>query len=663
MKQVLWRWPLVLIGGLLSLPTGSGAAVEPQSDLMELSLEELMQISITSSTLTEETLQTVPASMTVYTRSDIRRLGLNSLTDLVNYVPGYQSYRTDANSVNRNISSRGRSFSANGGEILILMDGQRLNNDWSGGAGQVDSLISLENVERVEFIRGPGSSIYGSNAMTGVINIVTASQREMVLEVGNDQLRRGSFQWHHEGSAGKWDVYGSSAQSDGESLSIFNPTTRTFADSRTPYRTGDLYLKGALGEFSLAARATSRDANQYYAAGFTDQASTYYDTRSDFVNLGWHHKFTNGLSVDGSVSDSHKQFQLRSAISASGLTLLEGGIKEQEFDTRWTLQGDQDKWHWLLGWEWRNPRLTDTSAHIGTLANPYALIPVLPQAAENGRIINSLFVQAQRPLTEALTLTVGLRHDDYSDFGIHDSPRVALVEQLGQVDTLKLLYSEAFRAPNRGESGVINSGALLQNPDLKPETAKTAELVWMHLLPAGLVSSTLFQTRVKDAILEAAVNVPPLKRQPVNGSLSVAGLELEWQYRWTAHWQTRLAVTDIFDPVGYLHTQSDRLLGGSLSYENQGWVITLLANYQGGVRDPNEQDTPPNITTTENTYFAGHTVYSAHMAYRVSRQWGLYVHVDNLFNKQDWMPAMRPENDAGVPGPGRLFAMGARLSF
>lgn len=663
MKQMLCRLPAVLVGGALILPSLSGAAIEPKSDLMELSLEELMQISVTSSTLTEESLQTVPASMTVYTRADILRLGLRDLAELVNFVPGYQSYRSDYYSLNRNMSSRGRSLSANGAEILILIDGQRLNNDWSGGAIQVDSLISLENIERVEFIRGPGSSIYGSNAMTGVINIITASKRKMVLEAGSDQLRHGSFQWHVDGAAGKLDFYGRSARSDGESLSIFNPTTRTDIQTRTPYRADDLYLRAEMGEFSLAARASSRDTQEYYAVGYADQAANYFDTRSDFLNLGWHHKLDNGLTLDGRISNSHKQFQLRTAISASGLTVLEGGVKEEEVDTQWSLQGDFEKIHWLFGWEWRNPKLTDTSAHIGTLVSPYSIIPLLPQAPENGRIINSTFVQLQRPVTDTLALTAGLRHDGYSDFGGHNSPRLALVQQLGAMDTVKLLYSEAFRAPSRNESDVINSGAIQQNPDLRPETAKTTELVWMHLLRAGMVSTTLFKTQVKDAIVEAAINVPPLKRQPVNGALNVAGLEVEWQYRWNANWQSRIAVTDIFDPVGEVHTQSSRLFGGSLSYENGGWRATLLANYQGSTRDPNEQDLPPNITTTESTYFAGHTVYSAHIGYRFSSQLDFYLHADNLFDKQYLMPATRPDNYVGVPAPGRVITVGARVYF
>jgi outer membrane receptor for ferrienterochelin and colicin len=207
----------LVLGGLFAMPAVHAAETQAGVDpLFAMSLEDLLQVKLTSSTLTDETLQTVPASMTVYTRADIRVLGLHNLEELVNYVPGYQSYRSDMSSINHNISSRGRSVGSSGSEILVLLDGQRLNNDWSGGAGQVDNLVSLENVERVEFIRGPGSAIYGSNATTGVINIITRSLREVVVDAGSNKARHSSAQWHVEGSAGKLDIYANHAQSGGK---------------------------------------------------------------------------------------------------------------------------------------------------------------------------------------------------------------------------------------------------------------------------------------------------------------------------------------------------------------------------------------------------------------------------------------------------------------
>lgn len=204
---------------------------------------------------------------------------------------------------------------------------------------------------------------------------------------------------------------------------------------------------------------------------------------------------------------------------------------------------------------------------------------------------------------------------------------------------------------------------IVQNADLRPETAKTAELVWVHLFDAGLASASLFNTQVNDAIVDSVTSEPSLKRKPVNSDLAVAGLELEWQQRWAHHWQARIALTHIFDPVGDIHTQSNNLFGGSLSYENNRWTATLLANYQGSVVDPNEQDQPANITTTEITHLGGHTLYGAHVNYQLLPNLNLYLHLDNIFNKHYFSPAIRPANYEGVPGSGRVFMLGANWSF
>ncbi|MEN0036731.1 MAG: TonB-dependent receptor [Cellvibrio sp.] len=641
----------------------SGYSRAEDADLLALSLETLLQTKITGSTLTDESLQTVPSSMTVFTRADIRRLGLQNLPQLVNLVPGYQGYRSDASTLNLSMSSRGRRLGNNGSEILILLDGQRLNNDWSGGANQGDSLISIENVERVEFIRGPGSSIYGSNAVMGVINIITAGRRELVVDAGSYGRRHTSLAWNWQGEVGSLAIYAGRTESDGEQMEIYepfpNPATPVYVGARDPFQSDDLYLSAKMGEFYLTARIAERDMNGFYVSGYVDNDVNRYTTSSESVNIGWQREFDNQISIKGHVFNGHKAFDLRAAASLIPYSIIDGGVHEDEMGTQWILQGEFGRAHWLMGWEWRNPELVDTDAHVESPTNQ-SLVNV-PQAPEDDRIINGFFGQYQTPITDQLALTLGLRRDSYSDFGSHLSPRVGLVQQLGDADTLKLLYSEAFRAPSRIETSVLNSTGFEQNPNLRPETAQTTELVWMHLLSEGYISSTLFSTDVKDAIVETIT--PQFKRSWGNSQQSVAGLEFEWQSAWGEHWESRLALTHIMSPVGFIHTESNNLFSGSLSYHRNQWTYSLLANYQGAKRDPNEQESPANIATTEYTDFGGHTLYSTHLSYLTRSDVEIYLHIDNLFDKQYLLPANRPSNYVGVPGAGRVVSAGLRWVF
>jgi outer membrane cobalamin receptor len=654
-----------------SVPAVSMHAAEAAVDLFALSLQELMSVKITSSTLTEESLQTVPSSMTVYTRADIRRLGLRHLHELVNLVPGFQSSRADESGLNYTMSSRGRRVGTSSREVLLMIDGQRINDDWTGGSTLHDQLITLENVEKVEVIRGPGSAIYGSNAMMGVINITTGSDNSLAIDAGSHASRHASAQAHAKGAVGKLDVYVGHQQSNGESYSHLpepfpNPATPDFVQARDPYRADDIYLRAELGEFTAAIRANSRDTEDFYEAGSVGTEIGYLDTRGRSLNLGWQRTLNDSWDLKGYIYRSERELSILAPALALPVTpftpslWVSVALDEVETGTQWILQGER----WLAGWEWRNPVLTDTTLVSG--ASPAALSTPTDNAPEDGRYVQGYFVQYQRTLTDTLAMTLGLRHDDYSDFGEHSSPRLALVQQLGKQDTLKLLYSEAFRAPSRAENSSYNLpvSPLFSNANLQPETAKTAELVWLHTLANGYFTGTWFDTRLQDAISEIIVSTPfGDKRSWVNGQQNINGLELEWKNHWSDNWQTRLALTHILHPDSALHTESNSLLGGSVSYENRGWTASLLANYQSAKIDPNEQQFPADITSTESTRFGGRTLVGAHIAKLLAPELEIYLHADNLLNKQYSAPANRPANYEGVPAAGRVLTLGVRWTF
>ncbi|MBU4328708.1 MAG: TonB-dependent receptor plug domain-containing protein, partial [Proteobacteria bacterium] len=143
-----------------------------QDNPFAMSLEQLMQVEITGATRTEKSLKNVPAAVTVFTREEISRLGMDYLHELLNLVPGYQSQRHSDMSTGSNYSSRGRRQGANSREVLLLLDGRPMNDPRTGGPIS-GKRVPLGKIDRVEIIRGPGSAIYGSNAFTGVINIIT----------------------------------------------------------------------------------------------------------------------------------------------------------------------------------------------------------------------------------------------------------------------------------------------------------------------------------------------------------------------------------------------------------------------------------------------------------------------------------------------------------
>ena len=166
-------------------------AQENMEDLLSMSLEELLQIKVTGSTLTAENIKTVPSAVTVFSHEEIKRMGMDTLDELMNLVPGFQSYRSSFSSMLYPFSSRGRRIALPASEILIMVDGQRLDEPRTSGSAVIVPKFPLMNIERVEFIRGPGAAVYGSNAMMGVVNIITRSNNnELSASYGSFNRRQ-----------------------------------------------------------------------------------------------------------------------------------------------------------------------------------------------------------------------------------------------------------------------------------------------------------------------------------------------------------------------------------------------------------------------------------------------------------------------------------------
>ena len=138
--------------GLMSL----GAVAVEQNELLNLSLEDLLKVTVTASTRTEESLRSVPSVITVFERAQIEKLGLDYLYELLDFVPGYQSHRASDSPLMYSSSSRGRRNGSQSKELLLIIDGRVFNDPRNGSANGARPLVKLAQIEKVEVIRGPG---------------------------------------------------------------------------------------------------------------------------------------------------------------------------------------------------------------------------------------------------------------------------------------------------------------------------------------------------------------------------------------------------------------------------------------------------------------------------------------------------------------------------
>jgi iron complex outermembrane receptor protein len=201
-SQRIARRSLLLIAVLL-FSSEFARAQQPPADLTKVNIEDLMNIDVTSVSKKEQKLSRVAAAIFVITQEDIRRSGATNIPDLLRMVPGMDVAQVNANTWA--VSARGLNGEfAN--ELLVMVDGRAVYTPTTGGVLWDVLDFPLEDIERIEVIRGPGGSVWGVNAVNGVVNILTKKASETkgtLLEAGGGNLDQGFGTAQYGGSAGK----------------------------------------------------------------------------------------------------------------------------------------------------------------------------------------------------------------------------------------------------------------------------------------------------------------------------------------------------------------------------------------------------------------------------------------------------------------------------
>jgi len=623
-------------------------------ELFELSLEDLLKIKVTTSTKHDETLLSVPSAVTIVQADEIRRYGVRYLHQLMKFVPGYQTYRVDSSAVGYVVSNRGRR-SGSGGQLLILMNGMRLNEDMSGGAIARSQLFGLDNVERVEFIRGPGSSLYGSNAFMGVINIITERAKELKAEIGSHQRQSTSAQWYWSGVDAEFRIHLRSEDDKGEQLGIYDPdpSVATEISSRDPYRWRTLHISAVVGDFSLQAYGSETHVGEFYAEGI---ASTLNErTPKDyFLELQYKRELMTDWGVSARLFASDRNLDFKTVLNKSADLGIFGISDMSELGAEFSVYFDnQQGKKAIVGMEFRQPDVEDTEACLFGPINS-----CFNQSEESHRTIRALYGQYQQQFNPQWEGIIGLRYDDYSDFGGNISPRLGLIYHLNRRNTFKLLYGQAFRPPSRIEADIENNPVYGGNPDLQPEIAATTELIWINSFTNGFLQVTLFDVGITDTIIDA--NTPPPILRINGGSESIAGIEIEYVYHFCEHWQARAALTHLADePAGQV-TESDTVLGGGLSYQNAGWTAALSANYQSEQKDPHDA---MGGGGTDFNVLGGRTLFSFHLSYEWLPGLESYFDIENLSDKTYLSPALNSANIVGAANRGKTLAVGVSWKY
>ncbi len=478
----------LLASAISSLACGAVAAQETP---------QLNDIVVTASGF-EQQISSAPASISVISREELERGHYQNVTDALRDVPGVVVTGGGAGDNGNDISIRGMPSQY----TLILVDGRPQNSRESrpnGSAGfEQDWLPPLQAIERIEVVRGPMSTLYGSDAIGGVINVITRKVADTWH--GNIQLDTVLQEDSASGDSRQANFYLSGPLvADRLGLQLYGRTSeRDEDDIENGYE--EKSLQSLTARLSLAAS----DNHDFTAeAGITEQ-----DRRS-LVGRSAPAEGCRGGCTDsiGEYTNSHV------ALTHSGR--FEWGTSETFVQRERSENQSRDieitnttaktsaviplGMHMLtVGASWEEESLEDGTTN---------------QISDRTAVENSqwaLFMEDEWMLTDAWALTGGLRLDDDDNYGSHLSPRLYSVWKMTPEWTLKGGVSTGYRSPNLREitpdwGQISRGGNVYGNPDLEPETSLNKEIALLYGSDAGLNGSlTLFHNDFEDKITRIA---------------------------------------------------------------------------------------------------------------------------------------------------------------
>jgi len=440
-------------------------AGERQTELADLSIEELANIDVTSVSKRPERLQDAPASVFVITADDIRRAGSRSLPEALRLAPNLQVARLNNNSYY--ISARGMLGTSNSpaNKLLVMIDGRSVYSPLFSGVFWDEPDVMLEDVERIEVISGPGGTLWGVNAVNGVINIITrnaaGTQGDLLVLRGDTDGAQAAFRHGGGGADHSWRVYGKVFGVGRSELNTGKPIDDAWDQGQVGFRSD--WERGD-DRFSVNGNAW-RGRQGQPAPGLiaAPGASTGIDdivTRGVNLSGRWEHALEGGGSLSAQAYYDYRYRQVPPTFT-DAVDIADIQVQH----SLPALGAHSIVW----GGEYRYARDDVTNSRF---------VAFLP--AEDAQSWASLFMQDEITLRENLRLTAGARYERNPYTGTELLPTLRLSWRVSPAHSLWTAYSRTVRAPSRLDVDAFVPGAppflLAGVPRVRAEVARVFEL-------------------------------------------------------------------------------------------------------------------------------------------------------------------------------------------
>ena len=511
----------------------------PPPDLSTLSLEQLMTIEVVrAASRFDQNPREAPATVTVVTAAEIRQFGWRTLDEVLRSVRGL-TITSDRNYSYVGVRGLSRPGDFNS-RLLVLIDGHRVNeNVYEAAIVEGSFSLDVDLIDRVEVVRGPGSSLYGANAFFGVVNVITKAPRDVgTAEVSGSAASFGSYGGRF--TAGTLAADGLEAMASG---SIFSSKGQTLFYPEFGSAANGGIVSGADGERfrSLFGKATW--------AGVTLQSAWVSrekgvptgsfgtlpgDPRNRTVDGTWYFDLSTTKDLGGGLDLSARASYNRDSYDEDYIYVASPDVVNHD-TSRGTWWGGEAVFGYsglaghrlLLGAEFQD-NVRQYFANFDV--DPYRLV----LREDDSSIRWAAFAQDEWRVSKALLLSLGARLDHYQSFGRKVSPRLAAVLMPDAETTVKVVLGSAFRAPSQYEREYeLPASGQKKNLGLGPETIRSGELTVEHFFGENLQVGVMGFAYKIDGLVSFRVDPADGLLQYQNGdTVDGSGVEAEVTGRW-----------------------------------------------------------------------------------------------------------------------------------
>ena len=603
-----------VLGGL-SVSLSSFVIASPDDGVM---LEPVVVTPARTSQSIEQSL----ASVTVIERDAIETLNPQQFSDILQGRAGVDVATSGGFGQQTSVFIRG----ANSNQSILLIDGVRLGSASAGGAAW--QFIPPEQIERVEVVRGPRSSIYGADAIGGVVQVFTR-QGEVGPPAFDAHVGGGSFGSHNYGAG----VRGGTEQTQYQLSAAHRHTDgiNVLEDVGDDQRDGyhntsanlsvDHRFNSKVSAFARVLHAQGRSAFNHEDFMQVPSSSAHIDFTQSVLAVG-------GRLALGNIGES----QLTLAQSRDDQdTYIEQAFSDR-FNTRMRAVHWQHQlplgadWHWQFGVDWREDKLDSSVDYARSSRDNLGVYQVL-----QGQI-------------DRHELQLALRHDDNESYGGETTGAVAWGYALTPALTSRVSYATGFNAPNFNQLYWPDFG----NPDLQPETSKTVEAGLRYQQQAFYADIALYHTCVDDLI----------DQQPANVDARMRGAEFEagWQQD---DWRLRAAISlldaENRDTGDSLARRPDQSLRVDVDRNLGRWSLGASAIARSHSTD---YVFNPDTFETESQRLPGYAQFDLRAGYQVNANWQVSAQINNVLDQDYYTAAYGP--DTFYQNPGRAFYLTLR---